>query len=198
MRLLPVASALLVVAASLATAAPPSASGVPIPGPKSAAGRLLAVDTTLRRVGEVVAQAQKDRQEVMVDVYRRYTDDELRDPKRGVTLDMLLVVVNTDNVAKEVRQRAAESIYMDRVITNDPTLDMNGRREKRARAVFSIKVLKLLTDNDEFVRALASNILTGLWPGWGNRKKEIKACKPQDRSSCVEAAKAWNDVFRSG
>lgn len=203
MRFLPIASALLVVVASFALrtadgAPPPGATVVALPGPKSAAGRLLAIDATNKRVDWLVGQVKKERQEVMIDVYRAYTDDQLRDrPKGGVTLEMLLAIVNTDALPKDVRQRAAETIYLPRVLLHDQTLDMNGRKEKRKRAEFSVKVNKLLQDNDEFVRQLGNTILDGLWTGWRTRKPALKAFDPRNRSSGIEAQKAWAEVFRS-
>lgn len=124
-------------------------SGVASARPTRAAARLAAIEATSRRIDELVAQVKRDRDEVMIDVYRAYTDDQLRDrPQGGVTLDMLLEAVAEPMLAGDVRRRAAETIYMDRVVWNDPALDMNGRKGARERA--------------------GEEILAGLWSG---RKK---------------------------
>ncbi len=120
----------------------------------------------------------------------------MQDPKRGVTLEMLLDVVKNDDVSKEIRQRAADAISNPRVASNDPALSMDGRGLKRKRAEFSQKVNKLLIDSDVFVRSLAKPILESLWGGWGARVPAIRSCEARDRNSCVEANKAWERVFK--
>lgn len=195
MRMLPVAALVL---ASLPAFAAPSGELVAVPSAQSRAGRFLAIEAARARAVYLVGQSKKERPELLIDVFRAYTPEQIRDrPKGGVTLEMLLEVVKADAVPKETRQRAAETIYLDRVIPNDPALSLEGRKEKRKRAEFSLKVNKLLLDNDPFVRGLAQKILEGLWGGWGSRMKEIKACDPRDRNSCVEANKAWLTVFKT-
>lgn len=196
MRILPLLA--LTVLAGVAVAAPPPGDplAAPAPPPRSASGRALRIQATERRLESLLANAKKDRAELMVDVFAAYSDLQLTDPKRGVSVEMLLDVVKNDDVAKDVRQRAAETICNSRVATNDPALSMEGRGLKRKRAEFSQKVNKLLLDSDVFVRGLAKGMLETLWGGWAARVKEIRACDPRDRNSCVEANKAWERVFK--
>ena len=189
----------LLASAGVAVAAPPpgTALGTPAPSPKSATGRALAFDAATRFLDGLVAAAKRDRADLIVDVFTSYGDAELEDPNRGVTVEMLLDLVKNDDLAKDVRQRAAEAICAPRLILHDPALSQDGGKGiKRKKAEFSQKVNKLLLDNDVFVRALAKQILESLWPGWGGRFKEIKACNPRDRNSCVEANRAWERAFR--
>lgn len=194
MRFLPVAT--LVFAVLPAFAGPPGTAPNAAVSARSAEGRAVAIDRTSKRIDYVVGQGRKDRFELMVDVYRGYTDDQLRDPKRGVTLDNLLEIVKNDVVPKDVRTRAAETMYLERVIPNDPTLSLEGRREHRKRAEFLAKVNKLLLDNDGFVRQLAKNIMEALWVGWAGRVPALKTCDARERSTCVEANRAWTEVLK--
>lgn len=190
MRFLPVAIVFLCVLPAFGA---PASNVVPA---RSAEGRALAIEKTTKRIDYVVGQGKKDRSELMVDVYRGYTDDQLRDAKRGVTLDDLLEILKNDAVAKDVRTRAAETMYLERVIPNDPTVSLDGRKEHRKRAEFLAKVNKLLLDNDVFVRQLAKNILEALWVGWASRVPALKNCDPRVRSTCVDANRAWTEVFK--
>ena len=195
MRVIPVAAVFLAVLPAFGA---PSGAPIAAVAAASAEGRALAIDKTIKRIDYLVGQGKKDRFELMVDVYRGYSDVQLKEPKRGITLDNLLDIVKADNVAKDVRTRAAETIYLDRVPLNDPTLSMDGRREKRNRAIFSMKVNKLLSDSDPFQRQLAKQILEGLWLGWGPRVPAIKNCDPRDKDSCLRAQKEWERVFKGG
>ena len=196
MRVLPLLAS--TVLAGVAFAAPPPGDplAAPAPSPRSAIGRGLRIDAAERRLELLVANAKKDRAELMVDVFAAYSELQLQDSKRGVTVEMLLDIVKNDDVSKVVRQRAAEMIYNPRVVANDPALNMDGKGLKKKRSEFSQKVNKLLLDNDFFVRSLADPILKNLWGGWGARVKEIRDCNPRDRGSCVEANKAWERVFK--
>lgn len=199
MRLLSLSALTALALAGVALAAPPPGDPLAAPGPapKSAAGRALKIDAAQRRLDALVGNAKKDRTELLVDVYSSYSEMQLSDPKRGVTVEMLLDVVKNDSAASDVRQRAADAICAPRVVTSDPALSIDGKGLKRKRAEFSVKVNKLLLDNDPFVRQLAKKILEGLWGGWASRVKEIRACDPKDRNSCVEANKAYYDkVFK--
>jgi len=168
------ARALVVCVTASYLAGAPASAGAPPRRSIRAADRMRAVDATGRSVDELAAETRKDRRELMVDVYGRYADDELRDPKRGVTLDMLLDVVASGDARHDVRRRAAATIFLDRVIENDPTLDMNGRRGSRPREIFSAKVRAILDRGDELGRRLAADILEGLWPGWASRRPRVK------------------------
>ncbi len=133
----------------------------------------------------------------MIETYRAYTEAELQNPAHAVTPEMLLAIVGREDVEKDVRRKAAETIVLAPVVTNDPSFAMDGRGVARARARFSSKVLTLLLDADPFVRGLAKSILEGLWGGWGSRIKDIRNCDPRDLDSCYKASKAWEEVFRS-
>lgn len=170
----PLARALVVCVAASYVAGAPASAGAPARRSIRAADRMRAVDGTRHRVDELVAEARSDRLEALVDVYRRYPDDVLRDPRRGVTLGALLDVVASHDAPHDVRRRAAETIFLDRVLGNDPTLDMNGRRGSRPREIFSAKVRAILDRGDELGRRLAADILEGLWPGRASRRPRVK------------------------
>ncbi len=134
--------------------------------------------------------------EETVNEYRDYTDEQLQDPAHEVTIDMLLDIVSGDQAPREVRERAAETITLDRVIMNEAGLSLEGRHENRKRAEFSMKVNKFLGDNDPFQRQLARQILERLWVGWKSINPVIKNCDPRDKDSCVKAQKEWDRIFR--
>jgi hypothetical protein len=192
MRTLPFLTILAV--AGVAVAAPTPGVGPAVP-PRSAAGRLQAIDYAQARLDTLVVASKRDRADLTIDVFNHYTPEQLEDPKRGITIDLLFEIVKNDAIAKEVRQRAVEAIVAGRVQTKDPALSIDGRGLKRKRAEFCVKVNKLLVDNELMSRVFAKQILESLWPGQQIRK-EIKACEPRDKGSCQDANKMWDRILK--
>ncbi len=197
MRVAPIAAVFLAVLPAFG-APPPDTPPIAAVPARSAEGRRLAIEKTGKRIDFLVGQGKKDRYELMVDIYRGYSDVQLGAMKKGVTVENLLEIVKADGAPKELRVRAAESLYVDqRVLLMDPDLQREGKRGKSKRAEFSMKVLKLLVDNVPFQRELAKNILEGLWAGWKPANPAIKNCDPRDRDSCVKAQKEWERIIRN-
>lgn len=177
----------LLVLAALA-AAPALAGPTTI---RKAGDRVAVLDKALARLDRLVVRAKTDPRLEQVRAYKELGAEALKGDTRTLRVDDLLAIVEDATAPKEIREESAAAIFSDLALVNDPDLSLAGKKMQRPRALFTMKVLKLLTDNDPFTRALAKTICEGLWPG--TREPEILACDPRKKDSCRAARTAWEN-----
>jgi hypothetical protein len=146
-----------------------------------------------RELDRLVVRAKTDPRLEKVRAYKEFGAEQLKldAEARPLRVDDILAIVEDATCPKEIREEAASAIFSDLALVNDLDLRMDGKKLQRPRAIFSMKVLKLLTDNDDYTRALAKTIIEGLWPG--TREPEILACQPRKRDTCRAARTAWEN-----
>lgn len=176
-----------------AFAGPGSAPGT-APGGKTSEKRHERIRDALAKLDQLVADAKKDPRLVRIRAYRAFTPDQLADVSRGIDAEELLGIVRDEAAPAEIREEAAAALTWDSALRNDPALDLQGRGMKRARALFTMKVLPLLTDKDLLSRSLGKAICEGLWPGV--REEDVPQCDPRKKESCRTTRTAWERYIR--
>jgi len=175
----------------VALAATPALAGPAVVRRSSA--RIDAIDKAVARLDRLVVRAKTDPRLEKVRAYKEFGAEQLKldAEARPLRVDDILAIVEDATCPKEIREEAASAIFSDLALVNDLDLRMDGKKLQRPRAIFSMKVLKLLTDNDDYTRALAKTIIEGLWPG--TREPEILACQPRKKDTCRAARTAWEN-----
>ncbi len=175
----------------VALAAAPALAGPAVVRRSSA--RVEAIDKAMARLDRLVVRAKTDPRLEKVRAYKELGAEQLKAAAdaRPLRVDDILDIVEDATAPKEIREEAAAAVFADIALVNDPDLSMQGKKLQRPRAMFTMKVLKLLTDNDAYTRALAKTICEGLWPG--TREPEILACDPRKKDSCRAARTAWEN-----
>jgi len=158
---------------------------------RKSSDRVYAIDRAVARLDRLVVRAKTDPRLERVRAFKELGADALKGDARAVRVGDLLEIVEDQEAPKEIREEAAAAIFADLALVNDPDLSLAGKKLQRPRAIFTMKVLKLLTDNDAFTRSLAKTICEGLWPG--TREPEILACDPRKKDSCRAARTAWEN-----
>ena len=96
-----------------------------------------------------------------------------------------------------MRDEAALAIGADVARRVDPDLSEDGRGMKRPRAIFSNKVLPLLTDaKDLHARSLGDSILERLWPGMDSREPDVAAYDPRKKDTWWPARRGWEKQLK--
>lgn len=163
-------------------------------GPASvrrSADRVADLDKALARLDRLVVRAKTDPRLERVRAFKELGADALKSDAPRVRVGDILDVVEDQEAPKEIREEAANAVFSDLALVNDPDLSLAGKKMQRPRGICTMKVLKLLTDNDAYTRALAKTICEGLWPGV--REPEILACDPRKKDSCRAARTAWEN-----
>lgn len=158
---------------------------------RKASDRVAVLDKALARLDRLVVRAKTDPRLERIRAFKELGTDALKGDAPRIRVDDLLQIVEDADAPKEIREEAASSIFSDLALVNDPDLSLAGKKLQRPRAIFTMKVLKLLTDNDAFTRSLAKTICEGLWPG--TREPEILACDPRKKETCRAARTAWEN-----
>ncbi len=158
---------------------------------RKASDRVAVLDKALARLDRLIVRAKTDPRLERVRAFKELGAAQLKDDARTPRVDDLLEVVEDALAPKEIRDEAAAAIFADLALVNDGDLSLAGKKMQRPRAIFTMKVLKLLTDNDAFTRSLAKTICEGLWPG--TRDPEILACDPRKKDTCRAARTAWEN-----
>ena len=188
-RALPLA---LVLAALPAAAGP---GGAPRPLPRTANGLRLRIAEEEARLAGILAEARTDPDQKRVDEYLRYSAAQMADSGKAVTLEVLFEIVSDAERSPQVREAAAEAIFCLKAIQNDPDLGLSGKGVRRPRAAFSMKVARMLTDDDDLHgRSLAKKILENLWPGISDA--DAVRYDPRKKPTWREGRLAWEKSLR--
>ena len=158
---------------------------------RKASDRVAVLDKALARLDRLVVRAKTDPRLERIRAFKELGADALKSDAPRIRVDDILQIVEDADAPKEIREEASSAVFSDLVLVNDPDLSLAGKKLQRPRAIFTMKVLKLLTDNDAFTRSLAKTICEGLWPG--TREPEILACDPRKKETCRAARTAWEN-----
>ena len=186
----------IVLAALLGLASPAASQGTgePTPCPRGSAAIRASIRVVQARLDALVAMAKADPRLEFVRIYTAYAAEQLKEPRRAVTVDKLLDVVVDTTASVEAREAAAAAITSTTAKTQDPDLSTEGKGTRRPRAQFSEKVVKHLDDDDVTTRGLCERILESLWPQ--ANAAPILQFNPRKEKTFKPAIKSWQELLR--
>jgi len=188
--------------ATLLTLAATSSSAPSTPAARSAKDVVQRANLADKVLDELLVRAKTDARLEAVYTYETYGPTEMNDPKRKVVIEKtdkeqaagLLDMMTDESLSPDVREAAANKIFSDQAIRYDPALNVfRTRNQNSPRAKLSIKIVKLLSNNDALTRSLSNRVLKGLWQGLSDA--DINAYDPRNdpkgKATWGKAREAW-------
>ena len=192
----PMRRAWISLVALLALAAPAASQGasqIP-PVPRGGAAIRGAIRAAEGRLDALLALARVDARLELVHAYLGYTPEQWKETRRPVTAEKILDIITDKTASTECREMAAAALASDTAKRQDPDLAVDGKGLRRARAQFSMKVVKNLDDDDVTTRGLSERVLEALWPQ--ANEAAIIQYHPRKEKTWKPAIRAWQEHLR--
>jgi len=167
----------------------------PRPGSLRALGRRLT--KLAERISAAKEEAERDPDEILVDLYLAYGVNELKNRKRAVRAEHLLRIMVDPSNAPALRTRAQEALA-DGTLRGDIEISATStRRGMSERAGFCRSdVVEHLKDDDAEARRKTHELLMKWYRSVGRGNAAILAYKPDDKKTWGRAISAWQKELR--
>lgn len=149
-------------------------------------------------IAKLVEEANKDPDERKIDVYAKYSSQELKKLRKRLHADDLVKFMVDATKNLKIRQKAREAIEAAAIYKGDPDLSNTEKKGTRTkRAYFCDKFLtKHLKDDNRYTRELTHLLLIKLW-GSANRVPEIAAYSTANDKTWRPAIRQWGKYLRA-